>query len=46
MHVPRIARFRTVADLRAHCAAIDAPIPLDDEPLSAAQGSPLASRRR
>ena len=43
MHVPRIARFRTAADLRAHCAAIGAPIPLDDEPLSAAQGSPLAA---
>ena len=43
LHVPRIARFRTVADLRAHCAGINAPIPLDDEPLSAAQGSPLAA---
>ena len=43
LHVPRIARFRTVADLRAHCAGIGAPIPLDDEPLSAAQGSPLAA---
>jgi 2,4-dienoyl-CoA reductase-like NADH-dependent reductase (Old Yellow Enzyme family) len=43
MHVPRIARFRTVADLRAHCAAIGAPIPLDDEPLAAAAGSPLAA---
>ena len=39
---PRIARFRTVADLRAHLAALAAPIPLDDEPLSAAAGSPLA----
>jgi len=43
MHVPRIARFRTVADLRGHCASIGAPIPLDDEPLSAAAGSPLAA---
>jgi NADPH2 dehydrogenase len=43
MHVPRIARFRTVADLRAHCAALDAPLPFDDEPLSAAAGSPLAA---
>ncbi|MFM8985661.1 MAG: hypothetical protein ACKONH_06340 [Planctomycetia bacterium] len=43
MHVPRIARFRTVADLRAHCAALGAPIPFDDEPLSAAAGSPLAA---
>jgi NADPH2 dehydrogenase len=42
MNFPRIARFRTVAELRAHCAAIDAPIPLDDAPLSAAEGSPLA----
>jgi 2,4-dienoyl-CoA reductase-like NADH-dependent reductase (Old Yellow Enzyme family) len=39
---PRIARFRTPADLRAHLAALAAPIPLDDEPLSAAAGSPLA----
>jgi 2,4-dienoyl-CoA reductase-like NADH-dependent reductase (Old Yellow Enzyme family) len=39
---PRIARFRTAADLRAHLAALAAPIPLDDEPLSAAAGSPLA----
>ncbi len=40
---PRIARFRSVADLRAHLASIDAPIPLDDAPLSAAEGSCLAS---
>jgi len=39
---PRIARFRSVADLRAHLATLAAPIPLDDEPLSAAAGSPLA----
>ena len=39
---PRIARFRTAADLRAHLAALAAPIPLDDAPLSAAAGSPLA----
>lgn len=43
MHVPRIARFRSVADLREHCAAIGAPIPFDAEPLSAAAGSPLAA---
>jgi 2,4-dienoyl-CoA reductase-like NADH-dependent reductase (Old Yellow Enzyme family) len=43
MNIPRIARFRTAADLRRHCASINAPIPLDDEPLSAAQGSPLAA---
>ena len=42
MNVPRIARFRTVADLRSHCAAIGGPIPLDDEVLTAAKGSPLA----
>ena len=39
---PRIARFRTAADLRAHLAALAAPLPLDDEPLSAEAGSPLA----
>ena len=43
MSYPRIARFRTAADLRAHAAAIGAPIPLDDEALSAAAGSPLAA---
>jgi NADPH2 dehydrogenase len=41
---PRIARFRSVADLREHLSALAAPIPLDDEPLSAAAGSPLARR--
>ena len=39
---PRIARFRTPADLRQHLATLAAPIPLDDEMLSAAAGSPLA----
>jgi len=43
MKFPRIARFRTAADLRAHCVAIAAPIPLDDAALSAADGSPLAA---
>ena len=42
MHYPRIARFRTVDDLRTHCRGLDAPIPFDDEVLSAAAGSPLA----
>ena len=40
---PRVARFRSPAELRAHLAALSAPIPLDDEPLSAAEGSPLAA---
>ncbi|MFM9024042.1 MAG: NADH:flavin oxidoreductase [Planctomycetaceae bacterium] len=40
---PRIARFRTAADLRAHLASLDAPIPLDDAALSAAEDSPLAA---
>ncbi|MFM1996876.1 MAG: hypothetical protein RLZZ111_1263, partial [Planctomycetota bacterium] len=40
---PRIARFRTPAELREHLAAISAPIPLDDGVLSAADGSPLAA---
>jgi NADPH2 dehydrogenase len=39
---PRIARFRTAADLRAHLATLAAPIPMDDDLLSAAAGSPLA----
>jgi len=39
---PRIARFRSVAELREHLATLAAPIPLDDAPLSAAAGSPLA----
>ncbi|MEX0670110.1 MAG: NADH:flavin oxidoreductase [Pirellulales bacterium] len=39
---PRVARFRTVDELRGHLSAIDAPIPLDDVPLSATAGSPLA----
>jgi len=39
---PRIARFRSVAELREHLATLGAPIPLDDEPLAAAAGSPLA----
>jgi len=43
MNFPRIARFRTVDELRSHCAAIDARIPFDDEPLTAAEGSPLAA---
>jgi len=42
MSVPRIARFRSVADLRDHCERIGGPIPFDDQPLSAAAGSPLA----
>jgi NADPH2 dehydrogenase len=42
MSFPRMARFRDVASLRSHLADIVAPIPLDDAPLSAAEGSPLA----
>ena len=42
MH-PRIARFRTADDLRIHCRSLDAPIPLEDTILSAADGSPLAA---
>ena len=40
---PRVARFRTAADLRAHLVTLAAPIPLDDDVLSAAEGSPLAA---
>ncbi len=39
---PRIARFRSVAELRTHLAAIHSPIPLEDALLSAAEGSPMA----
>ena len=41
-HYPRVARFRSASDLRAHLTTLDAPIPLDDSVLSAAAGSPLA----
>lgn len=37
-----MARFRTAADLRDHLATLATPLPLDDEPLSAAASSPLA----
>ncbi len=39
---PRMTRFRSAAALRAHLEQIGAAIPLDDESLSAAAGSPLA----
>jgi NADPH2 dehydrogenase len=40
---PRVARFRSTPDLRAHLATLQSPIPLDDAVLSAAEGSPLAA---
>ena len=40
---PRVARFRSTADLKAHLAALDSPIPLDEAVLSATEGSPLAA---
>jgi NADPH2 dehydrogenase len=40
---PRIARFRSPTDLRAHLASLGSPIPFDDAILSAAEGSPLAA---
>jgi len=43
MQFPRIARFRSAADLREHCRRLGAPIPFDDAVLSAAEGSPLAA---
>lgn len=43
MQYPRIARFRSVADLRSHCSSLGAPIPFDECVLSAAEGSPLAA---
>ena len=39
---PRIARFRSAAALRAHLAALQSPLPLDDAILSAEEGSPMA----
>ena len=43
MQFPRIARFRSVDDIRAHCESLGAAIPFDDAALSAAAGSPLAA---
>jgi 2,4-dienoyl-CoA reductase-like NADH-dependent reductase (Old Yellow Enzyme family) len=40
---PKIAQLRTVAALRAHLAELGIEIPLDDEILSAADGSPMAA---
>jgi NADPH2 dehydrogenase len=40
---PRVARFRSTPDLRAHLTTLHSPIPLDDAVLSAAEGSPLAA---
>ena len=40
---PRVARFRSTPDLRAHLTTLQSPIPLDDAVLSAAEGSPLAA---
>jgi len=42
-HFPRIARFRTAHDLRDHLATLQAPLPVDDKVLTAAEGSPLAA---
>jgi len=39
---PRIARFRNVSAFREHLTGIAAPLPLDDNALSAEEGSPLA----
>ena len=39
---PRPARFRSVAAFEAHVASLDAPLPVDEAILSAAEGSPLA----
>lgn len=39
---PRIGQFKTVDDFRARLAELDLALPVDDEPLSARQGSPLA----
>jgi hypothetical protein len=43
--VPRIARFRSAAALRAHLAALESALPIDDTILSAADGSPMAMPR-
>ena len=40
---PRIARFRDVAAFRTHVATLGVTLPIDDQPLSAAAHSPLAT---
>src|SRR4051794_35582851 len=43
---PKIAQLRTVAALRAHLAELGISLPIDDEILSAADGSPMAAATR
>ena len=40
---PKISSLKTVADFRARLAALGLELPVDDGPLSAAEGSPLAA---
>src|SRR4051812_12775418 len=40
---PKIAQLRTVADLRAHLDELGLDLPIDDEILSASDGSPMAA---
>src|SRR5258706_271321 len=40
---PKIGHFKDVACFRAHLAELNLNLPMDDEVLSAAQGSPLAT---
>src|SRR6188508_584744 len=40
---PKIAQLKTVAALRARLDELGISLPIDDEPLSAADGSPLAA---
>ncbi|RMF94256.1 MAG: NADH:flavin oxidoreductase [Planctomycetota bacterium] len=39
---PRVPRFASSEELRAHLASLGWEIPIDEKPLSAAEGSPLA----
>ncbi|MEZ6113428.1 MAG: hypothetical protein R3C99_20810 [Pirellulaceae bacterium] len=41
-HYPKIAQLKTVDAFRARLAELGLEIPVDDQPLSAAEGSPLA----
>jgi NADPH2 dehydrogenase len=43
MAYPRVSRFHTPGEFREHLRQIDALVPLDDAPLSAAEGSPPAA---
>lgn len=43
MEIPRIGHFKTVETFRQRLAELGLELPVDDKPLSAAEGSPLAA---